>query len=383
MPRPVECVSVKNEKISLCGELTELRDLRRNGKGDSYNIQMVFSRNGFMLAGVAFPPNEEPEGRRFAENLAEGRYYVLQKYTVGDSKKSPMKSNMAENVVLDWRYPIEEVPFEKIMVDSKISTEQRGFNREFQEAGPGKARTRQRDPGLFDKIKSIEDGQRTVDGFVSRRQRTDVHEEEERVRRDRSMSGGRRRSTSRGRSAERRERWSVSRERSRTRNLRRSASRERSDTRRSTSRGSLRRSPSGGRMRRSRSRSTGRRSSRTRERSTSKASSRVSRSRTRSESRSSVKSRSRTRSRSTSVLRVGRLDESSEDAEEDVEEGDKVENEEEEGGDGGEEEERKEGEGDEEEDEDKDGEEDEDEDEEGDGKEEGDGEEDEEESEDD
>ena len=41
MPRPVECVSVKNEKISLCVELTELRDLRRNGKGDSFNIQMV------------------------------------------------------------------------------------------------------------------------------------------------------------------------------------------------------------------------------------------------------------------------------------------------------------------------------------------------------
>ena len=107
MPRPVECVSVKKEKISLCGELSELRDLRRDGKGDSFNIQMVFSRNGFMLAGVACPPNEEPEGQRFAENLAEGRYYVLQKKTVGDSKKSPMNSNMVENVVLGWRYPIE------------------------------------------------------------------------------------------------------------------------------------------------------------------------------------------------------------------------------------------------------------------------------------
>ena len=93
--------------------------------------------------------------------LPKGRYYVLQKYTVGDSKKSPMKSNMVENVVLDWRYPIEEVPFKKIMVDSKINTEQRGFNREFQETGPGKARIWQRDPGLFDKVKSLEDGQGT------------------------------------------------------------------------------------------------------------------------------------------------------------------------------------------------------------------------------
>ena len=33
----------------------------------SFNIQMVFSRNGFMLAGVACPPNEEPEGQRFAK----------------------------------------------------------------------------------------------------------------------------------------------------------------------------------------------------------------------------------------------------------------------------------------------------------------------------
>ena len=140
MPRPIECVNTKNERISLCGELTELRELRRNGKGDSFNIQMVFSRNGAQLAAVAFPPNDEPDGRRFAENLEEGRYYVLQKYTVGDSSRSPMKNNMAENVILDWRHPIEEVPFEKIMLNSRTSQEQRSFNREFQEAGPGKAR---------------------------------------------------------------------------------------------------------------------------------------------------------------------------------------------------------------------------------------------------
>ena len=118
------------------------------------------------------------------------------------------------------------------MVDSKINTEQRGFNREFQEAEPGKARIWQRDPGLFDKVKSLEDGQGTVDGFISRTQGVDVYEGEDRVqrttsrervgmmRRDRSVSRGRRRSTSRGRLGERR---SVLRERYRTRNQRRSA----------------------------------------------------------------------------------------------------------------------------------------------------------------
>ena len=71
-----------------------------------------------------------------------------------------------------------------------------------------------------------------VDGFISRTQRVDVYEGEDRVRRtmsrervgmmrrDRSVSRRRRRSTSRGRLGERR---SVSRERYRTRNQRRSA----------------------------------------------------------------------------------------------------------------------------------------------------------------
>ena len=256
---------------------------------------MVFSRHGAQMAAVAFLLNEEPDGRWFAEKLEEGRYYVLQNYTVGDLSRSPMKNNMVENVILDWRHPIEEVPFKKVMVNSKISQEQQGFNSEFQEAGPGRARPRQRDPGLFEKVRSLEDGQRTVDEFVTRKAHEEVVEEcgDERreagrstnsrerrrsPRRSRSTSRERRRSPSRGRSGSREQRWSTSR---------RSMSRED--------------------LRRSRSKS--------RERSTSKASSRVSRSRTRSVSISSVKSRSSSGDRN-----VG-LNESSEDAEEDKNEG--------------------------------------------------------------
>ena len=69
MPRPVECVNPSNERISLCGELTELRQLRRNGTGSGWNIQMVFSREGAMMAAVCFPPNDEPEGKPFHGKL--------------------------------------------------------------------------------------------------------------------------------------------------------------------------------------------------------------------------------------------------------------------------------------------------------------------------
>ena len=95
---------------------------------------MVFSREGAMMVGVCFLPNDEPEGSHFMQNLEVRRYYVLQAYTVDDSRKSPLTNNMADNVTLDWRTPIEEVPFEKIHIYTLISIEQRGFNREFQKA---------------------------------------------------------------------------------------------------------------------------------------------------------------------------------------------------------------------------------------------------------
>ena len=291
MPRPVECVNPSNERISLCGELTKLRQPRRNGTGSGWNIQMVFSREGAMMAAVCFPPNDEPEGNRFMENLEVGRYYVLQAYTVGESRRSPMTNNMADSVTLDWRTPIEEVPFEKIRVNTKISVEQRSFNREFQEAEEKKIKERRRDPGLFEKRVSLEDRQRTVDSFVRVSQRVDREEDDQERYGGRDLSRDGRGSTGRGR-----------RSPERSMNPWRSTSRERG------------RSP-----RRDRIRSI------TRDRSTSKNSSRASRSRTKSVSRSRTKSMSRSRSRSRSRARSAsvdtnpRLDESSEDAEEDNE----------------------------------------------------------------
>ena len=240
MPRPVECISPGNAQISLCGELTTLRAPQMNGKGTGWNIQMVFSRDGAHLAGVCFPPNVDPEGNRFMENLQEGRFYVLQKYSVGDSSRSPMENNMADNVVLDWRYPIEEVPFEKVMENSQINSKQREFNRELNEAENKKVKEQKRDPGLYEKRKSLETGQGTVDGFITTSSR------ERRSPSTGRGSPGRRRTPSRDR------RWSPREGKSR--------SRER------------RRSPGEGGARRLWSRS------RTRERSTLKASWRVSRS---------------------------------------------------------------------------------------------------------
>ena len=251
-----------------------------------------------MMAAVCFPPNDEPEGNRFMENLEVGRYYVLQAYTVGESRRSPMTNNMADSVTLDWRTPIEEVPFEKIRVNTKISVEQRGFNHEFQEAEERKVKERRRDPGLFEKRMSLEDGQRTVDSFVTVSQRVDREEDEQKSYGGRDLSREGEGSTGRGRRSPERSRNPLDRWRS--------TSRERG------------RSP-----RRDRIRSI------TRERSTLKNSSRASRSRTKSVSRSRTKSvsrsrsksrtRSRSRARSASVDTNPRLDESSEDSEEDNE----------------------------------------------------------------